>query len=234
MKKTLKKLGLIFVAVATFLVGNKALAANTREQTGQAFTYDFELKLELGDELTKTADGKNYIVPITGYADATHTTEVNLSGEDAVHYKVSKITLEQYNTMLAWQNEIDKLDRTAIEDDKLVYQQNENITKLQEYIRNNEWWCYNKYEIGQILLPVSCQTTYYVITVDAMDESIPWNRHVSRVYKVEGDQAVCGAPEDSTKEENPKTGIATPYIICGTIALGSIAVITLSKKKKYI
>ena len=233
MGKTFKKFGLVFVAIVAFFIGTKAFAANTREQTGQAFTYDFELKLELGDELTKTEDGKNFIVPITGYADATDTTTVNLSGEDAVHYRVSEITLEQYNTMLAHQNEIDKLDRSAVATDKLVYQNNENIKQLQEYIRNNEWWCYNKYELGTILLPISCETKYYVVTVDAMDESIPWNRHVSRVYKVDADQAQC-SPEDTPTEENPKTGIATPYIVCGTIALGSIAVIALSKKKKYI
>ena len=127
MEKTFKKFSLVFVAVVAFFVGTKAFAANTREQTGQAFTYDFELKLELGDELTKTKDGKNFIVPITGYADATYTTNVNLSGKDAVHYRVSEITLEQYNTMLAYQNEIDKLDRSAVATDKLVYQNNENI-----------------------------------------------------------------------------------------------------------
>lgn len=233
MRKTFKTFSLVFVAITVLFLGTIVNAANTREQTGQAFTYDFELKLELGDELTKTEDGKNYVVPITGYADATYTTKVNLSGEDAVHYRVSEITSDQYNTMLAWQTEIDKLDRTAVAGDKLVYQNNENITKLQEYIRNNEWWCYNKYEIGTILLPISCETKYYVITVDAMDESIPWNKHVSRVYKVEADSALC-SPEDTPTEDNPKTGIATPYIICGTIALGSIAVIVLSKKKKYI
>lgn len=233
MKKTFKKFSLVFVAVVAFFAGTKAFAANTRDQSAQAFTYDYELKLELGDELTKTEDGKNFVVPITGYADATYTTNVNLSGKDAVHYRVSEISLEQYNTMLAYQNEIDKLDRSAVATNKNVYQDNENITKLQEYIRNNEWWCYTKYEIGTILLPISCETKYYVITVDAMDESIPWNKHVSRVYKVDADKAQC-SPEDTPTEENPKTGIATPYIICGTIALGSIAVIVLSKKKKYI
>ena len=114
MKKTFKKFSLVFVAVVAFFAGTKAFAANTRDQSAQDFTYDYELKLELGDELTKTEDGKNFVVPITGYADATYTTNVNLSGKDAVHYRVSEISLELYNTMLAYQNEIDKLDGKAL------------------------------------------------------------------------------------------------------------------------
>jgi len=246
MKKTFKKMSLIFVAILSFFLGiNGVSAANTRPQANQTFTFDYQFKLRLGDDLTKSKDDKNYIVPIIGYKETVYTDQVNLKGEDAVHYKVSPITEKQYNELKTLQDKIDALDKTKINNDKLTYSENEDISKLETYIKNNIWWCYDQYEVGEILLPIGCETKYYIVTVDALDTNIiemadlNWNYHTARVYKLEADNETCKPveetpKEDSTKEENPKTGKTTPYIISGAIVLGSIVVITTIKKKKFI
>jgi len=239
--KTFKKFSLLFICIMTFFISINEVNAANRPQTNQTFTFDFEFKLRLGDELTKTEDGKNYIAPIIGYKTATYTDQVDLTGEDAIHYKVTEITEEQYNLLKPYQDQLDALDKSTINNDNLIYQNNEQIAKIQEYITKNYWWCYNEYKVGTILLPIDCETKYYVVTVDALDSNynemnnIPWNKHTARLYKVEADKNLCNAiTEEESKEENPKTGINNPYIICGAIALGSITIILLSKKKKFI
>lgn len=238
--KAFKKFSILFVTIMSFFVGINTVSAADRPQENQTFTFDFEFKLRLGDELTKTTDGKNYIIPVVGYKTAQYTDQVDLTSEDAIHYKVTAITEQQYNEMKALQDNIDALDKTPIANANLTYMSETNISKLEEYIRKNYWWCYNSYEVGQVLIPVGCETKYYVVTVDARDEnyneneSSVWNKHTARVYKIEADKAVCEPDEEQPKEENPKTGITTPYIICGALALGSIIVIIVSKKEKFI
>lgn len=251
--KKLKKFSLLFVAAIALLACPKVFAADfalpqTRPQANQTFTFDYSFKLRLG-ELVKNNDG-NYTVPIIGYQTTEYSTELDLTGNDEIHYKVSEITEEEYNSLKKHQDEIDTLADNATADIVEGYKTNKPsaITDFETIIRNgkdsdkNPWWCYNSYKVGEINLEENCETKYYIVTVDATDinttemSSLNWNYHTARVYKVDANTELeaCKPTEDTTKEENPKTGISTPYIICGALVLGSIIAFVVSKKEKFL
>lgn len=247
MKKTFKKLS-VFIMAAMMILPLTVSAANTRDQANQTFTFDYSFKLRLGD-LTKNNDG-TYTVPVLGYETTTYEKELDLTGNDEIHYKVTEITADEYKTLKASQDEVDKLQATATADIVADYVHNtpDAITNFQTLVRNGKdsnndpWWCYNAYEVGTITLEAGCETKYYIVTVDALDTdtvemgNLNWNYHAARVYEVAAntDSATCAPAEDTPDEENPKTGISTPYIICGAIAVIGITAIVLNKKKRFM
>lgn len=260
MKKTFKNFSLFLVAIMALFVGFKTVDAATRPQTPQTFTFDFTFKFRLGD-LVDNKDG-TYSVPMTAYKTTDYTDTLTLEG-DEIHYKVTEISEKDYNTLKAYQDEMDKQEKTKDIVDDYYYTDDETlkdninlpqyILDYMEAIKNGEdvdknpWWCYDDPKTGAIVLTADCETKYYIVTVDGYDMEttdaldVNWNYHTARVYKVDANpnQDKCEpiTIPDEPKEEttpNPKTGIATPYVICGAIALVGVVVFVSNKKKKYM
>ena len=258
MKKTFKNFSIFLVAVMALFVGNKTVDAIERAQTPQTFTFDYTFKLRLED-LVDNKDG-TYSVPITAYKTTDYTDKLTLAGEE-IHYKVSEISEKDYTTLKAYQDQMDKLEKNKATMDKYFYsddaslQDNVNVPQYildyMEAIRQgkdvdqNPWWCYGNYKTGEIKLVADCETKYYIVTVDGFDmetveaNTFNWNYHTARVYKVDAntDQAKCKpatVPDAPKTPENPKTGISTPYVICGAAVLIGVIAFTANKKKKYM
>lgn len=238
--KNLKKYVLLLVAVLMLIPTMVVNAENTRDQANQTFTFDHSYKLRLG-ELTKNNDG-TYNVPVLGYETTSYDKELDLTGADEVHYKVTEITADEYKSLKQHQDEIDKLMAAG------TTGATTDVTSFQDLIRNGKnsendpWWCYNSYDVGTITLEAGCETKYYIVTVDALDTdtvemaNLNWNYHTARVYEVTAntEDPTCKPAEDTPDEENPKTGIATPYVVCGTVAVIGLTLVVLNKKKRYM
>lgn len=121
-------------------------------------------------------------------------------------------------------------------------------------------WCFTDPWDTQVKLKDSCDEEYYLILVadkvtncagetydyanwqtlndgkeaDQKEEaSCAPNEYVTaKPFKVAPTKTDCDPVTPPPK--NPPTGVATPYVIAGVVAIGGIAVIAISKKKKFI
>lgn len=235
MKKYFKLFSLLLIAGLGFFLGTKV----TNAVTNHEFFYDYEFNIKMPTELK---DGENDLIlsPVE-----TNPNNANVELENLIiSYKVTEISKEVYEEFKVLQDKIDaKAGTIENDDDEDIIAFNALINE--KYV-DNDYWCYNDPTVGKITISTDfCGEKYYIITVDAEEPNVvtndfPWNYKVARVYKVIGTKTDCTAPpqdtptEDTTDEESPKTGVATPYIILGSVAVISIASIAVSKKKKFI
>lgn len=226
--KRFKILTLVLLGVVSFFAGAKT----TNAITSHTFLFDYEWNIQMPKTLT---NGENDIVLNAG---TEHNSGVNLE-DITISYKMTEISKSVYDEFKATQDKIDaketalKASKDSADTDIKAFENLVN-TKYQK----NQFWCYNSPIVGKIKLNTDfCGTKYYIVTVNAEDPKVTvmgstkWEYMTARVYEVKGTKTTC---EDKPTNPNPKTGISTPYVICGMVALGAIAVIVVSKKKKYI
>ncbi len=121
-------------------------------------------------------------------------------------------------------------------------------------------WCFTDPWDTQVKLKESCDEEYYLLLVadkvtNCAAETYDFNTWETTNNGKEADQKedqACAPDEYVTAKpfkvaptktdcdpvtpppKNPPTGVATPYVIAGVVAIGGIAVIAISKKKKFI
>lgn len=219
MKRKFKILSLLFIITATFFVGNTITRAAV---TPQKFQYNYEYYVSLPKDLKI---GENNVVI------SSRATEKGILLEDVtVSYKITEVTKEEYEKFKVLQESLDKKReaQTLTGDDS-------ELQQFEKLVADGKYWCYDDYKVGKIVLDKFCDTKYFVVTVDVYKANATgfptdtFDYMDARAYEVTGEE--CPQP---TPPENPKTGIASPYIALGGITIVSIAAIVVMKNKKFM
>ncbi len=251
--KYFKVMSIIAVALLTVVLGNGKVEAVTQSQ----FTLDYAFHYTLPDELTP---GYNDIIINTAERlKSKDNKELNDKTEYIINYKLTEVDKDYYEKFKTLQDQI--FTESNIRDGLTV--ENQTITEFQNLVRakynDEELWCYNKPTTGRIKVEANCETKYYVLTVDveAKDvkvDSYGWEYMTAKAYEVKADKTVCpkckivgnkyydsegneiakAEYEKACPKGNPSTGVNTPYIILGSVALGAALIVLISKKKKFI
>lgn len=251
--KYLKIMSVIAVALVAVVLGNGKAEAVTKSE----FTLDYAFHYTLPDELIP---GENDIIINTAERlKSSDNKDLNDKTEYIINYKLTEVDKEYYEKFKALQ---DKIFTESNIQNGLSYD-NQSVTEFQDLVnakyKDDELWCYNRPTTGKITIDANCETKYYVLTVDVEAKDVQvgsygWEYMTAKAYEVKGDKTVCpkckivgdkyydsegneiakAEYEKACPKGNPSTGVNTPYIILGSVALGAALIVLISKKKKFI
>lgn len=252
-KKYLKIMSVIAVALLTVVLGNGKADALTHGE----FTFDYAFHYTLPDELTP---GYNDVVINTvERLKSGDNSKLDEKTKYIINYKLTEVDKEVYDEFKKLQDQIFTKDNI---ENGMGYQ-NQTVTEFENLIKEkykkDELWCWNKPTTGRIKVDANCETKYYVLSVDVQAEGVTvasygWEYQTAKAYELKADKTACpkckivgdkyydSEGNEIAKDEyekacpkgNPSTGINTPYIILGSVALGAALIVLVSKKKKFI
>lgn len=257
--KYLKIMSVIAVALVAVVLGNGKAEALEHS----AFTFDYAFHYILPDELTPGYnDIVISSFQRLKEGDRADNKDLGPDTKYIINYKLTEVDKEIYDEFKTLQDQIFTQHNieTGLEEHNETVTQFEELIKTK--YQKNELWCWNKPTTGRIKVEANCETKYYVLSVDVEAEGVTlshlggagWEYQTAKAYEVKGDKTVCpkckivgdkyydsegneiakAEYEKACPKGNPSTGVNTPYIILGSVALGAALIVLISKKKKFI